>query len=67
VAAPMPGKILEVAVKPGDTVEARALLVTLEAMKMEHRIEAPVAGTVGEVFVAPGQLVTAATTLVRIE
>lgn len=67
VTAPMPGRILEVAVKPGDAVAPHALLVTLEAMKMEHRIEAPVAGTVREVLVAPGQLVTTSTMLVKIE
>jgi 3-methylcrotonyl-CoA carboxylase alpha subunit len=66
VTAPMPGKIVSVAVVPGATVEEHALLVVLEAMKMEHRIEAPVAGTVREVRVAPGELVTGGATLVTI-
>ena len=66
VTAPMPGKIVSVAVTPGATVEQHALLLVLEAMKMEHRIEAPVAGTVREVRVAPGELVAGGATLVTI-
>ncbi|MDB5069303.1 MAG: Carbamoyl-phosphate synthase chain ATP-binding [Candidatus Eremiobacteraeota bacterium] len=66
VTAPMPGKIISVNVEPGAAVEERALLVVLEAMKMEHRIEAPVAGTVQDVRVKTGQLVTSGATLVTI-
>jgi biotin carboxyl carrier protein len=66
VTAPMPGKIVSVNVEPGASVEQRTLLVVLEAMKMEHRIEAPIAGTVKDVRVTPGQLVTAGATLVTI-
>jgi 3-methylcrotonyl-CoA carboxylase alpha subunit len=66
VTAPMPGKIISVAVEPGANVEQRALLVVLEAMKMEHRIEAPVAGTVREVRVKAGELVSGGTTLITI-
>ena len=66
VTAPMPGKIVSVAVAPGAAVEQHALLVVLEAMKMEHRIEAPVAGIVREVRIAPGELVVGGATLVTI-
>ncbi len=66
VTAPMPGKIVSVAVVAGAAVEERAPLVVLEAMKMEHRIEAPVAGTVREVRVKPGELVAGGATLVTI-
>jgi len=66
VTAPMPGKIVSVAVEPGAAVDARALLVVLEAMKMEHRIEAPVAGTIRDVRVKPGELVSGGATLVTI-
>jgi 3-methylcrotonyl-CoA carboxylase alpha subunit len=66
VTAPMPGKIVSVNVEPGAQVEDRALLVVLEAMKMEHRIEAPFAGTVKDVRVTPGQLVTAGAALLTI-
>ena len=66
VTSPMPGKIISVNVAIGDAVEARAVLVVLEAMKMEHRIEAPLAGIVRDVRVAPGELVTGGATLVMI-
>jgi biotin carboxyl carrier protein len=62
----MPGKIVKVAVKPGDSVAERDLLVVLEAMKMEHRIEATQSGVVKSVAVAPGVLVTGGATLVEI-
>ena len=55
--APMPGKVLQVAVAPGDSVTAGQVLILLEAMKMEHRITCHDAGTVTEVRVAPGQQV----------
>jgi len=66
VTSPMPGKIVKVAVKPGDSVVERDLLVVLEAMKMEHRIEATQSGVVKSVAVAPGALVTSGATLVEI-
>lgn len=49
VTAPMPGKILSVAVKVGDQVQVKDTLCTLEAMKMEMSIAATVAGTVRQV------------------
>jgi 3-methylcrotonyl-CoA carboxylase alpha subunit len=67
VAAPMPGKIVKVAVRDGDRVEEHALLVVLEAMKMEHRIEASAAATVKSVLVDEGQIVTSGTALVELE
>ena len=66
VTSPMPGKIVSVDVEPGTAVAERALLVVLEAMKMEHRIEAPFAGTVRDVRVKPGELVAGGATLVTI-
>jgi acetyl-CoA carboxylase biotin carboxylase subunit len=67
IVAPMPGKIVSVPVRRGDTVVERELLVVLEAMKMEHRIEAPHGGVVKTVAVAPGALVTGGATLVELE
>ncbi|MDH2908847.1 MAG: acetyl-CoA carboxylase biotin carboxylase subunit [Candidatus Eremiobacteraeota bacterium] len=67
IRAPMPGKILRVAVAPGDRVEARTLLVVLEAMKMEHRIEAPGGGTIAAVHAREGATVAGGATLVEIE
>jgi biotin carboxyl carrier protein len=66
VVTPMPGKIVSVAAAAGDAVAAGAPLVVLEAMKMEHRIEAPIAGTVERVAVAPGDVVAAGTVLLTI-
>ena len=66
VSAPMPGKIASVAVRAGQSVANGDLLLVLEAMKMEHRIEAPVDGTVSAVHVAPGDVVAAGAALVAI-
>jgi len=55
--APMPGKILQVLVQPGDRVVAGDGLVILEAMKMETRLAAEAAGTVAEVRVQAGDMV----------
>ncbi|MDJ0838189.1 MAG: hypothetical protein QNK37_16860 [Acidobacteriota bacterium] len=55
--SPMPGKVIKVSTKPGARVEKGAVLVIMEAMKMEHRIEAPVAGTVTALHCNEGQVV----------
>ncbi|GLI25834.1 acetyl/propionyl-CoA carboxylase subuit alpha [Agromyces rhizosphaerae] len=44
--APMPGAVSAVAVADGDHVEAGADVLSVEAMKMEHRVRAPIAGVV---------------------
>ncbi|MEM7355542.1 MAG: biotin carboxylase N-terminal domain-containing protein [Acidobacteriota bacterium] len=55
--APMTGRVIEVAVKQGDHVEAGSTLVVLEAMKMEHRLQAQADGIVQEIHVGAGQMV----------
>ncbi|MGA8535719.1 MAG: biotin/lipoyl-containing protein, partial [Candidatus Tumulicola sp.] len=67
VTAPMPGKIVKVAVRQGDAVEERALLLVLEAMKMEHRIEASAGARVKAVLVKEGDIVAGGTPLVELE
>jgi biotin carboxyl carrier protein len=67
VTAPMPGKVVRVLVKAGDTVQPRQGLVVVEAMKMENELRAARAGHVREVFVAEGQSVEAGTALIVIE
>ena len=57
IRAPMPGKVVRILVKPGDEVQARQVLVVVEAMKMENEIAAPRAGRVVEIAVTPGQTV----------
>ncbi|MDE2482095.1 MAG: acetyl-CoA carboxylase biotin carboxylase subunit [bacterium] len=66
ITAPMPGKIVKIAVSEGDAVEERALLVVLEAMKMEHRIEASAAATVRSVLVREGDVVAGGAPLVEL-
>jgi propionyl-CoA carboxylase alpha chain len=65
--APMPGGVVLVGVAVGDRVEAGAVLVALEAMKMEHVVRAAAAGTVREVRVAVGDQVDTGDVLVLIE
>jgi acetyl/propionyl-CoA carboxylase alpha subunit len=67
VTAPMPGTVIEVRVEVGDEVAARAPLVLLEAMKMEHPVAAPFDAAVGAVHVAPGDRVAAGQLLVELE
>jgi 3-methylcrotonyl-CoA carboxylase alpha subunit len=66
VTAPMPGKIVKVAVREGQSVDAHALLAVLEAMKMEHRIEASAPATVQAVLVEEGAIVSGGTPLVEL-
>ena len=65
--APMPGLVLDVRAVPGATVEAGAVLVVLEAMKMEHSLSAPWRGTVSTVSVKPGDRVQEGSDLVLLE
>lgn len=67
LSAPMPGKVLSVAVAPGDTVAAGQLLLVLEAMKMEHSITAPYGGVVTELFFNSNDQVTEGAALLAIE
>ncbi len=63
--SPMPGSVVAVGVPDGASVEAGAVVVAVEAMKMEHSLRSPVAGTV-ELLVAVGDQVTRGQTLARI-
>jgi biotin carboxyl carrier protein len=63
--APMPGVILEVHVKAGDSVVRGQPVAVLDAMKMHNLIGSPRDGTIGEVCVAPGQAVGHGDALVR--
>lgn len=64
VAAPMPGNIVRVDVKQGDTVKAGQILIILEAMKMQNEIVAPKDGTVAQVVVKTGDKVDTGAALV---
>jgi geranyl-CoA carboxylase alpha subunit len=66
VLAPMHGRVVHVEAQAGRDVEAGALLVVIEAMKMEHHVVAPRAGRVTAVHVAAGEQVAARRLLVDI-
>lgn len=66
VTAPMPGNILSVAIKEGDTVKEGQQLMILEAMKMENEILAPCAGKITSVAVAKGSTVESGSLLCTI-
>jgi pyruvate carboxylase len=57
VAAPMPGKVLKVLVKPGDEVKAGAVLMVTEAMKMETNVKAKADCRIAEVKYGEGDKV----------
>ncbi len=65
--SPMPGRVIAVEVRQGDTVAKGQKLVTLEAMKMEHSLSAPFDGKVAELNVTEGAQVVEGALLVRIE
>ena len=58
VKAPMPGKILSVAVSAGQAVKKGETLLILEAMKMQNEIAAPHDAVVSEVRVSANQTVS---------
>ena len=53
--APMPGKVVDLKVKVGDKVSKGDPVVILEAMKMEHQVNAPEAGKVREIYIKKEQ------------
>jgi 3-methylcrotonyl-CoA carboxylase alpha subunit len=67
VRAPVPGRITAVLVAEGEAVAADQPLVRLEAMKMEHTLEAPAAGTVSRLSAAVGQQVDEGETLLVVD
>ncbi|MFT3768816.1 MAG: acetyl-CoA carboxylase biotin carboxyl carrier protein subunit [Minicystis sp.] len=66
ILSPMPGRVLKVLVAEGDTVEAGAALVVVEAMKMENELVAQRAGTVKKIHVTPGQNVESGAKLIEV-
>ncbi len=66
IVAPMPGKVVKVLVKPGDTVEPKQKLVIVEAMKMENPLVAPYKAEVKSVNCADGELVDSERVLIEL-
>jgi geranyl-CoA carboxylase alpha subunit len=66
VIAPMHGRLVQLAVAPGDAVSAGQIVAVLEAMKMEHALPAPRAGTVRALRAQAGAQVSPAQLLIEI-
>ena len=67
LAAPLPGTLLEIFVKPGDEVESGQVVMVIEAMKMKNSIRSPRAGKVAAVMAAVGQSVQHKQSLLEFE
>jgi glutaconyl-CoA decarboxylase len=67
IEAPIPGRVLQVNVTVGNTVEEGGVICTIEAMKMENPILSPVKGSTIEVAVSVGQTVKVGDKLAVIE
>ena len=66
ITAPMPGTVVNVAVKAGQAVKKGDDLVFIEAMKMETPVKAPQDGTVATIDVAKGESVDSGKTLLTL-
>jgi glutaconyl-CoA/methylmalonyl-CoA decarboxylase subunit gamma len=64
--SPMPGTILDIRSKVGDSVKKGTILLILEAMKMENEIMSPVDGTVKQIAVSKGSSVSSGDLMVVI-
>ena len=67
IKCPLPGTVLSINVKVGDTIATGQTLVILEAMKMENNIDADRAGVVKQIFVQQGAPVMEGDNLILIE
>ncbi len=67
IEVPITGKVLDIEVKVGDTVEEGDVICYVESMKMENPIVSPVAGKVTEISVTKGEAVEVGKTIAVIE
>jgi propionyl-CoA carboxylase alpha chain len=67
VLSPMPGAIVSVSVKPGDTVSEGGEVAIVEAMKMQNVLKSPRAGKVKKVYVKAGQSVAGDEFIIELE
>jgi biotin carboxyl carrier protein len=67
LASPMPGKIVKVLVKEGETVAEGQTLLVMEAMKMQNELKSTCAGTVAKVHVEEGGTVETGAKLVDVK
>lgn len=67
IVSPMPGKVVKIPVKPGETVVAGQTLIIVSAMKMESEFKAKSAGVVKTINTAEGETIEANKVLVVVE
>ena len=67
VSAPMPGNILDIKVKAGDSVKKGDVLLILEAMKMENEIQAAADGVVDAILTSKGAVVESGAPLISMK
>ncbi len=67
IKARIPGKVISIQVKEGDSVKTRSVVAVLEAMKMEQPVASPVDGTVKKIHVNTGDKVKSGDILLTIE
>ena len=67
IVAPMPGKIVRILVKAGDTVELGQGLIVVEAMKMQNEIRSPKSGAVEKIIAKEGDAVNAGDVLLWVD
>jgi len=67
VVAPLPGVVIEILVNEGDTVNSDDVVLILEAMKMENKIQAHTSGTVTSIEVREGDSVNESDIMIKID
>jgi biotin carboxyl carrier protein len=67
IAAPMPGKVVQLLVREGQEVESGAGVAVVEAMKMQNEIKSPKKGTVQKILVSEGAAVNAGDVLAIVD
>jgi len=65
--APMPGKVVRVLAREGETVDSGAAILVVEAMKMQNEIKSPKKGTIQKVLVREGAPVNAGDVLAIVD
>jgi len=67
VVSPMPGLLVKIPVKIGDSVKSGTTLAIVEAMKMQNELRAPVDGVVKKINFKEGEQVDAFVPIVELE
>ena len=67
IRSPMPGKVLAITVRPGESVSADQEVCVVEAMKMEQSISAGVSGVIKTIHVQPMEQVSVDQPLIELE